>query len=305
MRILLTGSHGQVGTELMRLLPRIADVTGTDRRGLDLEDSDALRSCIRTLQPQLIVNAAAYTNVDRAEEERGKAFYLNAKVPAILAEEGCKIGAFVLHYSTDYVFDGEKKTPYTENDIPRPLNVYGETKLAGEAAIVDSGVLHFILRTSWIYSAQGANFVRTILRAALSGKELRVVSDQLGAPTCSRSIAQMTATIIDSCLNAGQLDRNRLASLAGVYHLTAAGATSWYGFACAILEDYVEVAKRRHCATLRTRHVIKIASKDYPSKAKRPRNSRLSNAKFERAFGLAIPHWRLQLPTVIEEIAVI
>ncbi len=303
MRIFLTGSRGQVGTELMRFLPRLGEVVASDRGKLDLQDSSALRSSILTLRPQLIVNAAAYTNVDRAEEEQDKAFSLNAEVPAIIAEEARKIGAFVVHYSTDYVFDGEKEDPYVESDLPRPLNIYGRTKLEGERAIIGSGVPHLILRTSWIYGAQGANFMRTILRIAQTEKELRVVGDQLGAPTWSRSIAEMTAAILDSCRKGTQLNRNRLDSLAGLYHVTAAGETSWYGFACAILEDYAAFARHRPCTTIRAQRVLQITSKEYSAKARRPRNSRLSNAKFERTFGIAIPHWRLQLPSVIEEIA--
>jgi dTDP-4-dehydrorhamnose reductase len=303
MRIFLTGSRGQLGAELMRLLAPLGDLVGSDRRTLDLEDCDALRSCIRTLRPELIVNAAAYTNVERAEEERDKALCLNTKVPAIIAEEAFAIGALVIHYSTDYVFDGEKKDSYVESDWPRPINYYGMTKLGGEKAIMEANIPHLILRTSWVYSAQGANFMRTILRIAETQKELRVVADQFGAPTWSRSIAKMTVAIIDSCRNGEQLDRSRLDSLTGLYHLTSAGETSWYGFASAILEDYAELERKGLCAPLVATHVQKINSNDYSAKARRPHNSLLSNAKFERTFGVGIPHWRLQLRSVIEEMA--
>jgi dTDP-4-dehydrorhamnose reductase len=303
MRIFVTGCRGQLGTELMRFLPRLGDVVGPDRRTLDLKDSDALRSCIHALRPELIINAAAYTNVDRAEEERDEAFCLNAKVPAIIAEEASKIGALVVHYSTDYVFGGEKKAPYVENDEPRPLNVYGATKLGGEKAIIDANIPYFILRTSWVYGMQGKNFMRTILQIAKTQNELRVVDDQFGAPTWSRSIAKMTLAIIDSCRKGEQLDRSKLDSLMGLYHLTAAGETSWYGFACAILEDFAAFVKQRPDSLLLASQVQRISSGNYAAKAKRPRNSLLSNAKFERTFGVGIPHWRLQLRSVIEEMA--
>ena len=223
-RILLTGKNGQVGWELQRTLAPLGEVVVLDRRQLDLSDPDQIRERVREISPDLIVNAAAYTAVDRAEAEPEPAMAVNGTAPGLLAEEAKRIGAAIIHYSTDYVFDGAKTTPYTEEDAPNPLNVYGRTKLAGEQAVQAAGVPHLILRTSWVYGMRGKNFLLTILRLAREREELKIVDDQIGAPTWSRTIAEATAQILTS-------GAWPVSGASGIYHLTASGSTSWYGFA--------------------------------------------------------------------------
>jgi dTDP-4-dehydrorhamnose reductase len=280
VRILVTGRNGQVGTELARSLVPLGEVTLADRALLDLSNEHAIRRVLRELKPEIIVNAAAYTAVDRAESEPELAMQINARAPGVLGEEAKRLGALLVHYSTDYVFDGTKTAPYVEDDAPHPLNVYGRSKLEGELAIAASGARHLILRTSWVYGARGRNFLLAILARARSGEPLRVVADQLGAPTSSAAIAQGTAQLISRV--------RTLSGAEGLYHFTAQGETSWHGFAQAIVAGAglsVEVAP--------------IATSEYPTAARRPMNSRLDNGKLERVFGLRLPDWRAQLEAVL------
>jgi dTDP-4-dehydrorhamnose reductase len=274
LRILLTGATGQVGWELRRTLAPLGEVRALDRFGLDLADVPTLVASVRALQPDVIVNSAAYTAVDKAESERDLAFAVNATAPRVLAEEARRIGAYLVHYSTDYVFDGEKSAPYAEDDPTGPINVYGESKLAGEVAIRASGCRHLILRTSWVYGPRGKNFYLTMLRLARERPELRVVDDQVGAPTSSLAIARATADLIGK-------------GAQGLYHMTAAGETSWCGFARAILA-------RAGLAT----PVVAIATSEYPTPARRPRNSRLDCSKLLREHAVALAPWEEQLAEV-------
>jgi len=279
VRILLTGRNGQVGWELSRALGSLGELLALDRGELDLADEAAIRRVVREVQPTVIVNAAAYTAVDRAETEPEIATRINAVAPGMLAKEARRSGALLVHYSTDYVFDGEKSTPYREDDPPRPLNAYGRSKLEGEAAIQASGCRHLILRTSWLYSDRGHNFLRTMLRLARERSELRVVDDQIGAPTSAIALARATAEIL------------REPRAEGVLHMSAAGRTSWHGFAEAIVESVGLPAR-----------VVAIRSQDYPSAARRPRNSLLDNTRLRQAFGIALEDWRAQLREVMARV---
>lgn len=280
MRILLTGRTGQVGWELERALAPLGSVIATDRAGLDLGDPETIRRIVREAKPDVIVNAAAYTAVDRAESEPEAAMRINGAAPGVLAEEARRLGALLVHYSTDYVFDGAKDSPYVEDDLPRPLNEYGRSKLQGERAVLASGCRHLVLRTSWVYAARGSNFLRTILRRGREQSELRVVTDQVGAPTSAAAIASATATLLAS---GGPL---------GVFHLSASGATSWHGFA----EEIVALAGL-------PARVVGIRSQDYPSAARRPRNSLLDNARLKAAYGIVLEDWRQPLRATIAQAA--
>jgi len=231
MKILVTGSKGQVGSELCRSLPTLGEVVALDRTGMDLSRSDEVRHVLRELRPDVVVNAAAYAAVDQAETEPQLARLVNALAPAAMAEELRRTGSWLVHYSTDYVFDGKKPTPYTEDDEPFPLNVYGASKLEGERAIQAIGGRHLILRTGWVYGLRGNNFLLTMLRLFEERDELKIVDDQLGAPTWSRWLAQSTAEVIRQCC--GTVDRSE-SDRSGIYHMTAGGRTSWFGFASAI-----------------------------------------------------------------------
>ncbi len=291
MRILLTGKHGQVGYELQRTLAPLGEITAIDIEDVDLLDHDAIRRSIREARPELIVNPAAYTAVDQAEKEPELARAINAAAPAVMSEEAQRLGAAIIHYSTDYVFDGTKNAPYTEEDDPHPLGVYGRTKLEGDHAVQNAGVPYLILRTSWVYGTRGKNFLLTILRLASEREQLRIVNDQVGAPTWSRMIAQATAALVAKL--AAHTDWGRLRKLSGIYNLTAGGQTSWYEFARAILEEPETRALQPRPVI--TREVVPIRTEDYPLPAPRPRYSVLSNAKLEQTFGLAMPDWRTQL----------
>jgi len=302
--ILLIGTNGQVGRELNSRLPRIAEVTPLDRQRLDLTQPEEIRRAIRALHPAFIVNAAAYTTVDKAESEESLARAINAEAPAVMAEEAKKIGASLIHFSTDYVFDGSKISPYVEDDPPNPQNVYGRTKLEGERAIQASGAAHLIFRTAWVYATEGRNFLLTILRLATQREELRIVRDQIGAPTLSSEIAAATTNIL-----AQVRDNERrsfsLADLSGIYHMTAGGETSWYDFATSILEEAAAssaaspwFAAATSSLPLIARRVIPIATKEYPTQARRPAYSVLSNARLNRTFSLQLPDWRKQLHSV-------
>jgi dTDP-4-dehydrorhamnose reductase len=285
MRILVTGANGQVGWELQRTLQTLGDVTACDRGACDLSDPDSIRATVRDFQPNVIVNAGAYTAVDKAESEPELAMAVNGVAPGVLAEEAKRLGALLVQYSTDYVFDGSKTEPYLESDAPNPPSAYGLSKLAGDKAVAAVGGPYLIFRTSWVYGSRGRNFLSTILRLAGERDELRVVDDQVGAPTWCRTIAEATSQVIAKLSAEGRIDSERALSLRGIYNLTAAGGVSWCRFAGAIVE-----------ATRSWRggdgpEVIAITTAEYPLRARRPANSVLSNQKFQRAFGLACPAW--------------
>jgi dTDP-4-dehydrorhamnose reductase len=279
LKILLIGAQGQVGWELARRLPALGNVTATDRTTLDLADPDVIRGVVRAARPEVIVNAAAYTAVDKAESEPELAMRINGDAPGVLGEEAARAGALFVHYSTDYVYDGEKAGAYVETDAPNPVSAYGRSKLTGERAIVASGCRHLIFRTCWVYGPRGRNFLLTILKAARERPELKVVDDQFGAPTSSAAIAEATKQAIGT--GRGQ----------GIYHLSAAGRTSWHGFAQAIVEG----------AGLKT-PVRAIPSSAYPTPARRPRNSVLDNSKLKSELGIALPDWRDGLREVLPQV---
>jgi len=276
MKILLAGCTGQLGRELKRSLACLGEVVARDRHRLDLAQPDSLRAAVRAMAPTVIVNAAAYTAVDKAETEPTVADAINAVAPGILAEEAQRLNALLIHYSTDYVFDGRKATAYTEDDTPAPLSAYGRSKLAGERAIAASGARHLIFRTSWVYGLHGTNFMKTMLRLGRERDELRVVGDQVGAPTWTRHLADVAALA---------LARKEIPD--GLYHLAAAGETSWHGYAEAIFTE-----AQRSGLMDKSPVVHRIASADYPLPAARPANSRLDCTKFRRDFDLALPDWR-------------
>ena len=281
--ILLTGASGQVGWELQRALASLGKVVVPSRDELDLSRPETLSGAIRSIKPDIIVNPAAYTAVDKAESEQGIAYTVNAEAPHVLATEAARLGISLVHFSTDYVFDGGKKTAYVETDRPNPIGIYGASKLAGEKAVSESGAQHLILRTSWVYGMRGKNFLLTMQRLAREKEELGVVNDQFGAPTWSRSIAEATAQILAMWLSPGTSEENRR-QLSGTYHLSCAGKTSWHDFAAAILSNMQ--AAGEHTARLRA-----ITTADYPTPAKRPANSVLSNVKLQQAFGIFMPAW--------------
>jgi dTDP-4-dehydrorhamnose reductase len=299
LRILLTGKNGQVGAELATFLPSVGDVAAFDRNELDLSKPEHIRQMIRDVRPSIIVNAAAYTSVDQAEKEEKQTQIINTDAPALMAVEAKRIGAALVHYSTDYVFDGSSRLPYTETDQPSPINVYGKTKLAGEEAIRAVGVPHLIFRTAWVYGTRGRNFLLTILRLATEREELRIVCDQFGAPTWSREIAKATARVLTQLSEQGQQQVSRVS---GTYHMTAAGKTSWFEFAETILEEtsrlpqgipWFETLTKGQ--PLVTRRVTAITTAEYPTPARRPAFSVLSNSRLKEIFGLELPDWKLQL----------
>jgi dTDP-4-dehydrorhamnose reductase len=295
-RILVTGKNGQVGFELLRSLAGAGQVMAVGRDEMDLSDPDSIRRAVRKFGPDLIVNAAAYTAVDQAESEPELALAINGVAPGILAEEAKRAGAALVHYSTDYVFDGSKVAPYTEEDEPRPLGAYGRTKLAGEHAIHAVDVPHLILRTSWVYGARGKNFLLTILRLAKEREELSIVDDQFGAPTWCRAIAVATAGILEHLGYGHPAFRDTCAAARGTYNLTALGHTSWHGFAAAILANAASARQGESAFALARLPVLKpITTAQYPLPAQRPRNSVLANAKVHRAFGLSMPDWKSSL----------
>lgn len=273
MKVLLTGRAGQVGSMLQPLLGQLGEVVAVGRGELDLLDADAIRRKVAGERPGIIVNAAAYTAVDRAQTERDAAFAVNDTAVRVLAEEAAKLDALLVHFSTDYVFDGEKTVPYVETDATRPLGVYGESKLAGEHAVAASGCRHFVFRTSWVYGPGGRNFVQAILAAAQSRPELRVVNDQHGAPTSSQAIAMAVAKILS--------DGAHRSKPSGIYHMSAAGRTTWYEFAREIL------ARKG----LRV-PVVPVTSAEYPTPTQRPKNSLLDNGRLRATFGVSLADWR-------------
>jgi len=302
IRILLTGATGQIGRELRSTLRPLGEVIATDRAALDLTDADAIRRVIRRHYPEIIVNAAAYTQVDNAEIEQDLAMKVNGIAPGIIAEEAQRSHCAMVHYSTDYVFSGSLGRPYLEDDAPDPINVYGATKLAGEEAIRAVGVPNLIIRTSWVFDSRGKNFLNTILKLARERDELRVVYDQIGIPTWSRAVAEATAQILTQVARRNEAIVEGIGNASGTYHLCAEDPTSWFGFAKEIVKRYGRGAESDSSRVLRTRSVTPISSAEYPTRAKRPRYSVLSPRKIAKAFGTVIPSWRNQLEQVLEEL---
>jgi dTDP-4-dehydrorhamnose reductase len=287
-RILLIGKIGQVGWELRRTLAPMAELVCVDFPDIDLCSGDSIRKWVTESKPEIVVNAAAYTAVDKAESDEDRAMKINGLAPGILAEAARKCGALMVHYSTDYVFDGTKTEPYVETDAPNPLGAYGRTKLAGDEAVRAAGGAHLIFRLCWVYGARGQNFMLTMIRLARERDKLRVVSDQVGCPTWSRMIAETTALALKQTLAARDLG-----AFTGTYHLAASGSTSWHGFASAIIS--LMPAEGRKCS-----HVDTIPTSAYPTPAKRPAYSVLDCSQLERTFGLKLPYWHESLKQVLE-----
>ena len=290
--ILITGVNGQVGAELAPLLAPLGQIHALTRAQLDLTNPDNIRQVVRTLNPRWIINPAAYTAVDRAESEPGLANAVNAVAPGILGEEAAKIGAAVLHFSTDYVYPGTGTAPYTEDAPTGPLGVYGASKLAGEQALAASGATHIILRTSWVYGATGKNFLLTILRVAREKEQMNIVADQHGAPTWSRDLARLAATILEAAP-----DAEAAAAFQGIYHAAGGGETTWFGFASEALRQRRLMEPQVHFAEL-----VPIPTAAYPTPAQRPANSRLDCRKLESTFGFQFPAWEESLAEVLAEI---
>lgn len=284
MRILITGKSGQVGTEFARLYHSRGDVILTGREECDLSSEQRIRDTVRRLKPEVIINAGAYTAVDQAEKERDLCFAVNATAPGVLAQEAAQLDALLIHYSTDYVFNGRKAEPYVESDPIDPINVYGASKAAGEAAIIRAGGRYLVLRTSWVYGAHGKNFLRTMLRLGAERPELRVVDDQVGAPTSAAAIAAASKRLAE------QYQQNPQSAVPGIYHMTAGGSTSWCGFARAIFEAAALDKRPR---------VQPIPSSEYPTPARRPANSVLANDKFAQTFAFRMSGWQQQLDEVL------
>jgi len=294
MRLLVTGATGQVGWELSRNLMPLGEVIAVGRTRCDLSRPETVPALISETRPDVIVNAAAYTAVDKAEQEEALAMTVNATAVGVLAQEARKVNALLIHYSTDYVFDGAKSASYTENDTPNPINAYGRSKLAGELAIRQVGCDHLILRTSWVYAARGRNFVKTILHLAAEREELKIVADQFGAPTSARLIADATAAILARLSGRQSWHVN-----GGTYHLSAGGETSWHGFATAIL---AAARAAQPAGALKSQRVLPITTADYPLPARRPRNSRLDCTRLYSTFGLHLPDWRAAFTLTLAEL---
>ncbi len=297
MKILILGSNGQVGWELQRSLAPIGTLLSCDRRVANLDAPESLRAIVRDYCPQVIVNAAAYTAVDKAETDEAAARRINTDAVAVLAEEAKSTDAWLVHYSTDYVFDGTSPGRYQEDDATNPLSVYGETKLAGEQAIREQTGNHFIFRTSWVYADRGNNFVKTMLRLACERDELSVVYDQIGAPTHAALIADVTAHVLHQTLSGRAVSQR---ALSGTYHLAAAGETNWHAYACYAIE---QASKLGMNLKLTPDSVKAIPSEAYKATATRPKNSRLNCGKIEKSFNLTMPHWEQQVKHTIQALA--
>ncbi|MCP4606578.1 MAG: dTDP-4-dehydrorhamnose reductase [Proteobacteria bacterium] len=285
--VFLTGKNGQVGYELNSLLRDIGQIVAVDVDELDLTDERTIRRTIRDVKPSLIINPAAYTAVDEAEREPKLAFQINERAPGILAEEAAQLNIPIIHFSTDYVFDGRQRGPYREDDLPNPTSVYGKSKLAGERAVDNSGARHVILRLSWVYGVRGTNFLSTMLRLGREREELRIVSDQYGAPTWSREIAAAATKVAKALLNEDIAD--------GVYHLPARGETTWYDFAVKIFELGKPLIPKPPA-------IVPIPSSEYSTPAERPKYSILSGQKLMGELGITLPHWERQLQVVLQKL---
>jgi len=290
IKIFLTGAYGQIGWELNRSLSSYGVVYACDKDTLDLLDEDAVRKTVREFSPNAIINTAAYTAVDKAETDHDLCRELNAHIPEILAQEAEKLGAWMVHYSTDYVFNGRNDRPWTEDDAPDPVNFYGLTKLEGDRAVAGNAPKHLIFRTSWVYASRGSNFLLTMLRLLVEKKELRVVNDQIGAPTWARYIAQATVMALRFALEADN------PALSGVYNLVCSGAVSWYDFACAI-KKYA--GGNEHSDEV---NLIPIPSAEYPTPAERPRWSVLLTEKIRETFGIHAIPWKETMKLCIDEV---
>jgi dTDP-4-dehydrorhamnose reductase len=299
MKLLLLGKSGQLGWELQRSLSVLGDVVALDRGSQeycgDLSNLDGLAAMVRQVRPDVIVNAAAYTAVDKAESEPELASTINALAPKVLAEEAERLGAWLVHYSTDYVFDGSGSRPWLEADAPAPLNTYGRTKLDGERQIVSHCERHLIFRTSWVFAARGTNFIRTMLRLAMERDRLTVIDDQFGAPTSAEMLADVTALAIRH-LTAAERGAE---SLRGTYHLAASGETTWHGYASHVL---AEARRVQPDIRIQATEVVPVPSEAFVTAARRPRNSRLDTAKLQSAFGLALPDWQHGVDRILAEI---
>jgi len=301
MRILLTGINGQVGGDLRPLLQPFGTIIAPARSDLDLVDTNAIRRFVKEAEPDWIINPAAYTAVDKAESEPDLASAINADAPRALGEAAAELGIPVIHFSTDYVFDGGGSRPWKETDETRPLGVYGASKLAGEQALAASGAAHLIFRTSWVYSSRGKNFLLTILRLALQKEELRIVNDQQGIPTWSRDLARlvvhMIKTISEQANTSGASVQDAVRAVQGVYHAAGSGETTWYGFA----EEFLRVAAAARPSAKLAR-LIPIPSSEYPTPARRPANSRLDCGRLAQVFGYTLPPWEESAAAVIAEV---
>jgi len=292
--ILILGGNGQVGWELQRALAPLGRLTVCDRQRANLEDLDSLRTLIENERPAIIVNAAAHTAVDKAEADVERAHRVNAEAVGLLASLAREIDAWLVHYSTDYVFDGCGEQPFREDDQTAPLNAYGRSKLAGEEAIRQSGCRHLIFRTSWVYAARGANFAKTMLRLAEDRDELRVIADQIGAPTSAELIADVTAQVLGQLRTDPQPDR-----LGGTYHLAASGETSWHGYARFVI---AEAARLGLPLRANAERVLPIKTHEYPLPAPRPANSRLDTFRLRETFGLTLPEWQFHVRRMLVEL---
>lgn len=295
-KILLTGVNGQVGHALKTRLTEY-EVIALSREQLDLTKIHDIRRVVREIKPNVIINPAAYTAVDKAESEPELAFAINATATQILAEEAARLGAALIHFSTDYVYDGTKKTSYVETDEVNPVSVYGKSKLAGETAIRAVGLPHLILRTSWVYGAYGKNFLKTILRLAAERDALCIVGDQVGAPTSSESIANAVAQLVD-------VWKPTQANQTGIVHFTNTGETSWYGFSCEIVNQYNKLMSGKDWPVLKTdmKNIVAITTADYPTPAVRPANSCLNNAKLKQVFEIELSTWQHALQQVMQSL---
>ena len=293
-RILIFGAAGQVGRELQRSFAGAGEIVACNRSSVDLSSEDQVRSTIRRVAPEVILNAAAYTAVDKAESEPELAMAINAVAPRVMAEEALRCNALLVHYSTDYVFDGTKSSPWIETDDTNPLSSYGASKLAGEEAIRKVGGRYLIFRTSWVYGPHGQNFLFTMLRLARQRDELRIVNDQLGAPTTSIALADATRSIVDGVL---EEKSGPAEDWAGVYHMTCSGSVSWCGFARAIFERAGDLLEGK------LPRVVGIPSSEYPTPARRPQNSVLNCEKLRDRFSITLPSWQDALDTVMQQIA--
>ncbi|MCU0956454.1 MAG: dTDP-4-dehydrorhamnose reductase [Hydrogenophaga sp.] len=293
-RILLTGKNGQVGFELQRALAPLGEVVAVGTADCDLADADAIRSLVQRVQPQLIVNPAAYTAVDKAESDSDQAHAINAIAPGVLGEEAAKLGAAVVHYSTDYVYDGSKEGRYVETDATAPRSVYGRTKLDGERALQAATPQHLVFRTSWVVGAHGGNFAKTMLRLAADREELKVVADQFGAPTSAALIADVTAHVTRQLLREG-----KQGFPFGTYHLAAGGETSWHAYAQFVIGEAIRLGKPLKASPER---VLPIPASAYPTPAARPQNSRLDTSRLRQAFGLHLPDWQPGVRHILQHI---
>lgn len=301
LKIVIVGRNGQLAWEANQRFQGLGQIICVGRPELDLTNIEGVREEIRRIKPTVIVNAAAYTAVDQAEAEPEAAMKINSEAPAVMAEEAKRLGALFITYSTDYVFDGKSSSPYKESDSPSPLNVYGASKLSGERAVEAVGGSYLIFRTSWVYGARGKNFLKTILRLAAERQELRIVDDQVGAPTWSRDLADATRKTIEqlvartsSASSIGEV----LGDRRGIYHMTSSGSVSWFGFATAIVEEM----GKRGLSKDKLAKVVPIPSSEYPTPAARPHNSQLCNDKLKTAFGLTLPPWGESLAAVMDEL---